>query len=290
MAKKNKADVQPEKKASVADQGNKGPYIPALSMEAASKRYDVNTNAEKVHRRNWLIRIVAIILGVLLLILGVGYCSMVILNKAGRFTVSLTPNEYGITLSDDKHFKNKTLNLYAAPIEDMDNITKEWILNQNGELGDDPVYEKFEDIDKVWGEHNGKNYLAYTFGLMSATRDEDESVDYRASLNLESEYKGADEAIRVAVFKNGVPTIYAKPQKGTEDKLETFAADENFLDSETIMEEVVSGLKGGSQIRYTVVVWLEGEDPQCVNEIMGGEVKLSMHFEVIGGSDKIEKT
>lgn len=30
--------------------------------------------------------------------------------------------------------------------------------------------------------------------------------------------------------------------------------------------------------KYTVVIWLEGEDPECVNDILGGYVELNMKF------------
>lgn len=283
LAKKKK-DAAPEtQNGTVASQGDKGPYIPALSMEDQSKKYDVNTTAEKVRKRDWLIRIIALILLILLLIIGIGYCSITILNKAGRFTVSLVPNEYGIQLSETEDFDKPTLHLSAAPVEDMNNITKDWILNKNGELGEgDPVYESFTALDKVWGEHNGKNYLAYTFGVRNASADAQDVVSYRATLNLEYEYKGADEAVRVMVYRNGEPTVYAKPRT-SDGKLERFAADKNFLEDDIVFEDIRSDFKVGETDRYTVVIWLEGEDPECVNAIMGGEAKFSMNFEVIGG-------
>ena len=285
LARKKK-DTAPEtapQNGTVASQGDKGPYIPALSMEDQSKKYDVNTTAEKVHKRDWLIRIIALILLILLLIIGIGYCSVSILNKAGRFTVSLVPNQYGIQLADDESFDSPTLNLSAAPVEDMNNITKEWLLNKNGELGDDPQYADFAELDRVWGEHNGKNYLAYTFGVRNAGENPEDVVSYRVTLNLEYQYKGADEAVRVMVFRNGKPTVYAKPRT-TDGKLESFAADKNFLDEDIVFEDVRSDFEIGETDRYTVVIWLEGEDPECVNAIMGGEAKFSMNFEVIAGS------
>ena len=281
LAKKKK-DAAPEANGTVASQGDKGPYIPALSMADQSKKYDVNTTAEKVRKRDWLIRIIALILLILLLIIGIGYCSISILNKAGRFTVSLVPNEYGIQLAETEDFDKPTLHLSAAPVEDMNNITKEWILNKNGELGNDPKYESFTALDKVWGEHNGTNYLAYTFGVRNASADPEDVVSYRSTLNLEYEYKGADEAVRIMVFRNGEPTIYAKPRT-SDGKLESFAADKNFLEDDIVFEDVRSDFQVGETDRYTVVIWLEGEDPECVNAIMGGEAKFSMAFEVIGG-------
>ena len=285
MGKNKKTDEDMIQQAfqSVSAQGDKGPYIPALSMADASKRYDVNMTAERIHRRDFLIRLIAVILIALLAVLGISFGVSELLNKAGRFTVSLMPNEYGISLSEKPDFSEPTLNLYAEPISQMDNITKDWIQNLKGELGDDPVYKSFNDIDKVWGQHNGKNYIAYTFGVKNASADKKDVVTYKVTLNMLYKYKGADEAVRVAVFKNGVPTVYAKHRKGTPDGLEDFAADKNFLSDDIVMQEVRSGFAVGDKDKYTVVVWLEGEDPECVNDIMGGEAKFSMDFMVLSG-------
>ena len=287
LAKKKK-DAAPEaQNGSVASQGDKGPYIPALSMEDQSKKYDVNTTAEKVRKRDWLIRIVALILLILLLMIGIGYCSVSILNKAGRFTVNLIPNEYGISLADTEDFQSPTLNLSAAPVEDMNNITKAWILNKGGELGDDPVYQSFSDLASRWGEHNGKNYLAYTFGVRNSGVDDDDVVAYKTTLNLEYAYKDADEAVRVMVIRklsdgSEESTIYAKPRKA-DGGVEKFAADKNFQSDDVVFEDVREEFLVGKTDRYTVIIWLEGEDPECINDIMGGEAKFSMQFQVIGG-------
>ena len=288
LAKKKK-DAAPEaQNGTVASQGDKGPYIPALSMEDQSKKYDVNTTAEKVRKRDWLIRIIALILLILLLIIGIGYCSISILNKAGRFTVSLMPNEYGIQLSETEDFQSPTLNLSAAPVTDMNNITRTWILNKNGELGDDPTYNSFTELANQWGEHNGKNYLAYTFGVRNAGAEPDDIVSYRATLIQNYEYKGADEAVRIMVIrktdKGEESVIYAKPRT-SDGKLEKFAADKSFSDPDAgvVFEDIRSDFMVGEIDRYTVVIWLEREDPECVNASMGGEAKFSMQFEVIGG-------
>ena len=129
----------------------------------------------------------------------------------------------------------------------------------------------------------GKNYLAYTFGVRNASSEANAQVSYRASLVLENEYKGADEAVRVMVFRNGKPTTYAKPRTDN-GEVESFAADKNFLEPDVVFEDVRSDFEVGEVDRYTVIIWLEGEDPECVNAIMGGEAKFSMNFEVIGGS------
>lgn len=299
LAKKKKDSAPEAQNGTVASQGDKGPYIPALSMEDQSKKYDVNTTAEKVRRRDWLIRILALILLILLLILGVAFCTFSVLNTAGRFTVSLVPNDYGITLADNEEFRSPTLNLSAAPVENMDNITKEWILNKDGRLGDDPEYADFSEISSKWGENNGSNYLAYTFGVRNASdasSDDDAVVAYRATLRLNYAYKDADKAVRVMVMrvkdvgkdeeankKKMESTIYAMPSKT--GGVEAFATDKSFMNSEIVFDDVREGFEVGATDRFTVIIWLEGEDPECVNKIMGGEAKFSMQFEVLGSGE-----
>jgi len=282
--KKNELNTAEESQSFVA--GASGSFIPALDDPMG--KYDVNTTAEQIYRRNKMIRIVAIVVGCLTALLALGYFVSSVINAGGRFTVNLKGNLYGIQLADNEDFDNPTLQLHGSPIEEMDNITKKWILNLEGELGDDqPVYKTFEDIDKVYGDHNGRNYLAYTFSVRNAgveAAGKDATVDYSTSLEIVSSYKGAEKAIRAAVFVDGKPTIYAAPKKGTENGLESFAADKNFLSEDIIMQQTFKDFKVGDTMRFTVVVWLEGEDPECINDIMGGDVKLKMNLEVLSES------
>ena len=34
--------------------------------------------------------------------------------------------------------------------------------------------------------------------------------------------------------------------------------------------------------KYTVVIWLEGNDPECLDNILGGEFKIDMSMSIIG--------
>ncbi len=287
MGKKKKEELNAAEESTQSFvEGASGSFIPALDDPMG--KYDVNTTAEQIYRRNKAIRILAIIVGILILLLALGYLIACVINLGGRFTVNLKGNLYGIQLADNEKFNNPTLQLHGSPVEDMDNITKQWILNLDGELGNDPVYKTFEDIDKVYGDHNGTNYLAYTFAVRNGGTEvrggEDATVDYSASLEIVSSYKGADKAIRAAVFVNGKPTVYAAPRKGTENGKEAFAADKTFLSEDIIMQQTFKNFKVGDVTRFTVVVWLEGEDPECVNDIMGGDVKLKMNLEVLSES------
>jgi hypothetical protein len=41
----------------------------------------------------------------------------------------------------------------------------------------------------------------------------------------------------------------------------------------------------GNVDKYTIVIYMEGEDPECVDAIVGGSVEFSMNIDAIGGDD-----
>ncbi len=260
MAKKNK-NVQPESEAQ-------------LQANDRMSRYGVKTDSKKVKKREALIRILVIILVILLLFLSIMFACSSYVNKAGDFTVTMDKDAYnmGIVLSETPDFKNATRFLAGEQCENMADCTFQWLP---------------DDIDQIDGSHNrsnGQEFLAYTFYVKNAGNVD---VKYNAQIVLDSVALGADEAMRVMVYKNGEPTIYAKPKKGTTDKLEDnkdsngiiqYTVDENFVSNTKVMQNEVEEFAVNDVDKYTVVVWLEGWDPECVNKILGGEIKMSMRF------------
>ena len=90
--------------------------------------------------------------------------------------------------------------------------------------------------------------------------------------------KEADNAVRVMVIKNGEETVYAKSQKGsTEPEPDT----EPFFSDTQVLSDITDRFEPGEVDKYTVVIWLEGNDPECVDDIRGGVVKMSMTFKVL---------
>ncbi len=237
-------------------------------------RYGVKSVSKKVKKREILIRILVIILVILLLFLSVMFACSSYVNKAGDFTVTMDKDAYnmGIVLSETPNFKEASRFLTGEKIENMADCTYKWL----------PL-----DIDQIDGSHNrsnGNEFLAYTFYVKN---EGEVDVRYTTEIVIDSVALGADEAARVMVFKNGEQTIYAKPQKGTTDKLEEnkdssgevqYEIDKNFISNTTVMQEKNDEFKVGDVDKYTVVIWFEGWDPECVNKILGGEIKMSMNF------------
>lgn len=264
MAKKNKNNEALDSKAT-------------LSQDAMGK-YGVKSESKTIRKREALIRVLTIILVLLLMFLSVMFACSSYVNKAGDFTVTMDKDAFnaGITLCETKDFTISSRFLAGEKCENMADCTLEWLP---------------DDIDNIDGSHNrsnGAEFLAYTFYVKNAG---EKDVKYSARILIESVSLGVDEAARVMVFKNGTPTIYAKPKKGTTNMFETnngtYDIDKLFVSSTKIMEETTEEFKVGDIDKYTVVVWLEGWDQECVDDILGGDIKMAMDFncEVLATGD-----
>lgn len=199
------------------------------------------------------------LLGMLLLV-AVLFIFAFMQEKMGNFTINLNRLELyrkGISIADNGDFDGATARLTASTVEDATNIS----------IDDLP-----EDIDNLDGSHNGKNYMAYTYYVRNAGK---EDLGYKASITLDSCAKGAEKAVRVAVWRNGERVVYAAPAAdgGEENGCKNFKSDD------VVCTYTEKKFLVGNVDRYTIVIWMEGDDPECVDSIIGGSVEFSMKID-----------
>ena len=221
-------------------------------------RLTVKVTADDIHKRNVMIRMTSIAITVLLLLMSVTYGFIYVTNETGHFTIELDPNlksKNKMVISSSSGFEETPLILKTDALPYMDNISERWIP---------------DNVDEIEGPHSQDNYLAYTFFIRN---DGDESMDYMTEINITSVIKNVDDAVRVAVYKNGEKTVYAKKNQNTQQPEPNTIP---FVSNVQVMSVKQPELKAKSVDKYTVVVWLEGDDPECVDEIMGGEMKMKM--------------
>jgi len=225
------------------------------------ERFSIRVTAKELRRRKIFLKVASIVLLIAVLLLGAMYCLTLVANNVGNFTVYVPDgHERSLSLSTKADFSEMTTYLEADVLPQMDNITEAWL----------PA-----DIDSADGSHNGDNYIAYTCYLKNTGI---ETISYLAEIDIDSVTKGADEAVRVMVIKNGEKTVYGKAQKGsTEPEPDAVA----FPGNTKAMSEQYDGFEPGTVDKYTVVIWLEGEDPECIDNIKGGQVRMSMHFSIV---------
>lgn len=222
-------------------------------------KFEFETTSKKIYRRDFRIRIIRLALCILLIFLIMLYFTLSIVYGTGKFTVILDRNlnwDKGIVLYENLQNKTVSRRLEASTLDTMDNISIAWLP---------------ENIDtEAEGGHNGDNYIAYTFYVEN---EGEESINYWYSILIDDVILNVDEAIRVMVYLNGEETVYAKLNGFTEEPEEGTKA---FYSEDTVMLESRQDFTPGSVDRFTIVIWIEGDDPDCTNALLGGELKMHM--------------
>ena len=246
---------------------------------------------------------VAILIGLLV----VGYTMAAFYTQSGEFVISLdrTMADDGFVISETTDFSEKLITLHGTAVAEATNVS---------------IYDIDRDVMNVDGDHNGLNYVAYTFYLKNAT---DETRNYQYQLQLKASAKGAEKASWIMLYYNGRQNIYAmanqdgNPERqfsvtpfpfmdyATEKVIQTQLTKDNrgYITKEKLEEMELTSPEGVYQLeaipfqasdmvcsgireeiepgeidKYTAVIWMEGEDPECVNDIIGGYVELAMKF------------
>ena len=270
--KKSKIEKQSKKDKRIKKEASEQ-IVRIEELEALMQKYGNDVDPETLvsmylpHRKRrklgaallQLDRMHLLLLG-LLLAVAVLFIAAFAQEKMGNFTINLNRLELyrkGISIADNGDFDGATARLVANTVQDATNIS----------IDDIPA-----DVDGVDGGHNGKNYMAYTYYVRNAGK---EDLGYIASITLDSCAKGAEKAVRIAVYQNGERIVYAAPADdgGTENGCE------NFLSDKIVCQYENKDFLVGNVDRYTIVIWMEGDDPDCVDAIIGGSVQFSMSID-----------
>lgn len=220
---------------------------------------EIKLKSEKNKQKKKIIKISKFILLIILLLLLVSYCYVSIIYNGGTFTIRLDKNLYlknGIIIYDDPEYKVFRTDLYADPIDFLDNISYKWLP---------------DDIGLKDGSNNGENYIEYTFYIENMGET---LTHYYSEIVIDNVIKDVDEAIRIRVYKNGKHITYAKKAKFKELEKNTV----EFKEDNLVFLSKEEKFSPGDINKYTIVIWLEGSDPECTNNILGGEIKLHMAF------------
>ncbi len=231
--------------------------------DAQIEHYHVTADSAEIIKYKKRKRILSIILGVVIAILIILFIVSMLVTQWGDLIISVDSPavQKGMVISEDPEFKTFGASLSAEQVTDVTNITYSWLP---------------EDLDTSEnGSHNGENYVAYTFYCKNNGQTE---LDYDACLEIIGVAKSADEAVRVMVYKNGESEIYGKAsyndRKVAESDCKMFETDKK------IMTTTTKNFKVGQIDKYTIVIWIEGNDPECIDDIRNGHVRTRMTFSV----------
>lgn len=223
---------------------------------------EVIVTADTIKKRKKAFLKTKVVIGLLILVFLLIFTILGIVFNVNKFTITLDnklQDEKGIILYSNPNEKAHQRKLFASALNDMDNISYDWI-------------PKDVHTSSNGGSHNGDNYIAYTFYIEN---EGEVSVNYWYSIIIDDVIKRVDEAVRVIVFLNDEEIVYAKINN------ETGEAEKNtepFYKDDVVVLKSRNDFKVGDVDKFTIVIYLEGDDPDCLNDIIGGEIK--MHMEI----------
>ena len=223
-------------------------------------RSKIVLDSTKLKREKKMKKIFMTLLFLLMLLLLLVYFVVGIIYNSGNFSITLDKNLYfdkGLIIYDDFNYKVYRTELYAEVPRTFDNISYKWLP------------DNLNDHDG--GSHNGNNYFAYTFFIENMG---EQTSDYWTELVIDDVIRNVDEAVRIRIYRDGEFVTYAKlSSRGTAEP-DTVP----FVEDELIVREHITNFGPGAISKYTIVLWIEGSDPECTDNILGGEFKVHMDF------------
>lgn len=235
-----------------------------------------------------LIAILAIIIVAIMVI-------SVIFNSFGSFTISvkrLEMAEYGITLSEHRDSYQTISRLNAKPLEESDATSADDI-------------DALVGVGDVDGSNNGEKYMQYTFYCINAGSNYD--ITYSYALVIKNVTKNLDEAIRVKLFVDDkVVGVYGKQEKDGNPPLRDYDTNKTVVNGEEVYDRSeentikkfsgntvaygeIENFKPKQTTKFTILMWIEGTDPQCNDDLLYGTIRLDMNMSIIHAEEIKDK-
>ena len=219
--------------------------------------------AKEVKNFRTLRKILVTLLAALVTLTGLLYIASALHRNMGRLSVGIAKDDmtrYGLTLSETRDMKACTSRLNAEINERITNISR------------DDLPDNLSMID---GQHNGDDYIAYTFYLEHRGTD---ATDVEYAVTIKGVTLGLDEAMRVRLYIEDEYVEYAKTRNdGTGP--EPFSTE--FYSIDTVTQGVLEDYAPGDKTKFTIVIWLEGDDPECVDRVIDGMATVEMSFHAV---------
>ena len=193
-------------------------------------------------------------------------------QSAGNFVMSVDYDAYkrGIVLSKDNNYENAEPRLMTRPVDEATDMNYSWL--------------KINEVELATGNYIDPDfdYIAYTFYLHN---NGTEFIDLGYHIRITDVYKNMDSAIRILVIEDGVQSVYKKADYVSQGGIplsEVYGINEsiNFLTDSIVTRRRISQFGPNSVKKFSVIIWIEGTDPDTTDDILGGMVKFQMSFSI----------
>lgn len=300
MAKKDKDPVQ-EGLVVKTKKGKSGEGTPS---NLAKTKYDYilkNKKSRKETKHKKFITILSI--SIILLLLGVGaFYGMYTAIKLNSFKVYIdSPGNKVLSLSADREFAfgSETLEINGPNV--MDNTTLPQKHNKSNSTAiEDKLDQIINSTNFVYQPQD--SFIAASFFLKNTTG---EDQLYTEQLNLRNSTNNVETAMRVMLIRNYNIMVYAKARDGINEKVVPLDTEpytplelvknedntythkhigeepwiaEDFYSKDYVFHNSNLPIKAGEVVSYSIIIWLEGWDKDCVDDKLNGIIQMDFAF------------
>lgn len=313
--KKPKIDepFTPEQLAKLETKGDKDVQL-QRQKEGLFQRYNAKRDSKSIARDVKWKRRAGVALVVAVSILLILFIISWLLTTIGDLVISVDSGaaKKGITISANEDGSDAQTKLYADMAKDVTNITYDWL----------PATLDMEAFGSHNGKNymaytfqltnNGKETVDYvsTLKAVRAAKSADDACRIMVYRNGEPTVYAKENRTDVdgnlpaksddlmpfeKIFKKVIPANYEAPseediKKAAEEPQNKEAievTDEELVinkweDDAVVFSNTREGIAPGETDKYTIVMWIEGEDPECIDDIRSGYVKLEWFFSIAG--------
>lgn len=221
-------------------------------------------------KRLKLLRISRIVIPVALIMLVFFAAFTIYGNKVGNFVINVDKQGPSVAVSMTEDMSDLTSHISVPGLDSQDLAT----------YNTKYIPEDLTEGVGVKSDYTNYYYFAVSFYFVNQS---DYIIDYVVSMTILDNIGVAEDIVRVLIIEGESDgTIYAKAEE-TEEDAEKLAAccgytPTEFVDDTTVMLRRVTDLRAGDYIKYTVVLWLEGNDKLAVDGCEGSRIKMQMDF------------
>ncbi|MCR5787016.1 MAG: hypothetical protein K6G28_04880 [Acholeplasmatales bacterium] len=199
-------------------------------------------------------------------------------QNVGCFTISMSDkaSNQSIYISTDPTFDTYSPRLICDSLYQAKNIPYPII-----------KYERARATDGIYVSED-KSYIGYTFYLKNMG---DETVSLKEQLSISQETKNVSSCCWLWEFEgdnDNIGTIYQKEDKNYKAYPSTYRSDnkEYFKSDTLVFSKNIEQLEPQEVLKVTLILWIEGEDPDCTDQILGGQINFNLEFTLVSESDK----
>ena len=209
---------------------------------------------------------------VIILALSIGNESgnFVVQVESGNVTKSLAITE---TLEDDSTYKDRIVTTGIKNISD--NAPQLFMPNGISDI---------KEMTKPSGVNLSiPDLYVYTFYVVN-TCDQDINLEF--NMKITSVHNNLDKAIRVMSYNEtneSINVYQARDEIEKEYKYYEYQP-QLFVDDDTVYQQnytLKSNEKDNNYIKYSILIWIEGEDPECNEEIYLSAIKFQLDINVL---------